>query len=155
MKRTINSGMTLVEILLVVAIIALLSAFIIPAINMAIRHRENSLCASHLRTAVATFEMYHSEVGNYPADKTPGEIPPEMNDYFSELNIDDWWSRPTELGGSWDWDNGYNFKYSVSISSPTKSSDQLVDFDRMVDDGNLSTGKFRKVGNQYHYILEQ
>jgi prepilin-type N-terminal cleavage/methylation domain-containing protein len=155
MKQTSNSGMTLVEILLVVTIVALLAAFLIPVVQKAIESRENSLCASHLRTAVAAFEMYRSEMGSYPADKTPSVTPPEMADYFADLRIDDWWSDTTELGGNWDWDNGYNFKYSVSISSPTRSTDQLTDFDRLVDDGNLSTGKFRKVGNQYHYILEE
>jgi prepilin-type N-terminal cleavage/methylation domain-containing protein len=155
MKRLTNRGMTLVEVLLVVTIIAMLAAFIIPAVNGAIRSRENSQCASRLRTAVAAFTMYRSEMGSYPADKNPGQIPPEMTDYFAHLKITNWWSSVTELGGNWDWDNGYNFRFSVSISAPTKSTAQLTDFDRLVDDGDLSTGKFRKVGSQYHYILEQ
>lgn len=155
MKRHTNRGMTLVEILLVVALVAMLTAILVPVVNVAIRSRENSQCASHLRTAVAAFTMYRSETGSYPADKNPGQIPPEMTDYFAQLQITNWWSRATELGGQWDWDNGYNFKYSVSISSPTKSTDQLTDFDRLIDDGNLAAGKFRKVGSQYHYILEQ
>lgn len=155
MKRLTNRGMTLVEVLLVVTIIAMLAAFIIPAVNGAIRSRENSQCASHLRTAVAAFTMYRSEMGSYPADKNPGQIPPEMTDYFSQLKITNWWSSVTELGGNWDWDNGYHYSYSVSISAPTKSTAQLTDFDRLVDDGNLTTGNFRKSGTQYHYILEQ
>ena len=156
MKRQgYRDGMTLVEVLLVVTIIGILAAFLIPAINHAIRSRENARAASKLRTAVAAFTMYRSEMGSYPADKNPGQIPPEMTDYFAELNIDDWWSSATELGGNWDWDNGYHYKYSVSISAPTKSTDQLTDFDRMIDDGNLSTGFFRKSSTQYHYIIEQ
>lgn len=155
MQKRTNSGMTLVEILMVVTIIGLLAAFIIPAVTAALRSRENSQAASKLRRAVTVFEMYRSENGSYPADVNPGVIPPEMNDYFTELNMDDWWSSPTELGGNWDWDNGYHFSYSVSISSPTKSADQLTDFDRLIDDGNLATGKFRQSDSQYHYILEQ
>ena len=153
MKSSSNSGMTLVELLLVVTVVALLSAFLIPVVKKAIESKENAQCASHLRTAAAAFEMYRSEMGSYPADRTPGVIPPEMADYFSDLNIDDWWSDATELGGRWDWDNGYHYQYSISISTPTKSSDQLTDFDRLIDDGNLLTGRFRKVGVQYHYIL--
>lgn len=163
MKQTLKKGMTLVEILLVVTIVALLLALLIPVVKKSIEGKENALCASHLRRAVAAFELYRSEMGSYPADKYPGQIPPEMSGYFQELNIydttdddheDEWWVKPTELGGYWDWDNGYNFKCSVSISNPSKT-EQMTDFDRLVDDGNLSTGKFRKVGTQYHYILEQ
>jgi len=147
--------MTVVEILLAVAIIAFLAAFLIPAAARGVRSRENARAAAKLRTAVAAFEMCRSETGNWPADRTPGVVPPEMTGYFEALNIDDWWSSATELGGGWDWDNGYNFKYSVSISSPTKSADQLLDFDRIIDDGNLNTGNFRRVGSQYHYIIER
>lgn len=155
MELNKKNGMTLVEIALAVTIIALIAAFLIPAFSNAIRSRENARCASRLRTAVAAFEMYRSENGSFPADRTPGVTPPEMTGYFESLNIDDWWGGATDLGGQWDWDNGYNFKYSVSISSPGKSAAQLTDFDRLVDDGNLSSGRFRKVGSQYHFIIEQ
>jgi prepilin-type N-terminal cleavage/methylation domain-containing protein len=148
-------GFTLVEILLAVTIIGLLAAFIIPVFNIAIRSRENAHCASKLRQVVAAFTMYRSEMGSYPADRNPGVIPPEMTDYFAELNIDDWWSSPTELGGGWDWDNGYHYNYSVSISAPTKSAVQLTEFDKLIDDGVLSTGNFRQSGTQYHYIIEK
>ena len=154
-KQNNKSGMTVVEVLLTAALIAFLAAFLIPSAIRAARSRENARAAGKLRTAVAAFEMYRSETGRWPADRTPGVVPPEMTNYFAAMNIDAWWSRPTELGGGWDWDNGYNFKYSVSISAPTKSADQLTDFDRIVDDGNLNTGNFRKVGTQYHYIIER
>ena len=101
------------------------------------------------------FELYAAETGGYPPDKGPGVIPPEMVDYyFPYFNID-WWTGTTELGGNWDWDNGYDgFNFSVSISSPTRSQSQMQDFDRLIDDGDLTTGNFRQVGTQYHYIIE-
>lgn len=159
MRPDYRCGFTLVEILLAVAIIGLLAALTVPTIDLTRRSRENAQAASKLRRAVAAFEMYRSEMGRYPADRNPGVIPPEMVGYFAELNIDDWWSSATELGGGWDWDNGYNFKYSVSISAPTKSEAQMKEFDSLVEKpgegGDLSTGFFRKVGVQYHYILEK
>jgi type II secretory pathway pseudopilin PulG len=147
--------MTLVEVLMAVAIIGLLAALMVPAYRMAIRHRQNAQTASRLRQAVTVFTLYRSENGRYPADRTPAVIPPEMTDYFAQFDIDDWWTQVTALGGRWDWDNGYNFKYSVSISTPTKPQSQLIEYDRLIDDGDLNTGKFRKVGVQYHYILEE
>lgn len=154
-RRDHRLGFTLVEMLLVVTIIGMLAAFLIPVVTQSIQNRQNAQAASKLRTAVAAFTLYRSEMGSYPADKNPGQIPPEITDYFTEFHINDWWSSPTELGGGWDWDNGYHYKYSVSISAPTKSIEQLTDFDRLVDDGNLSTGNFRQVGTQYHYIIEK
>ncbi len=156
MKQHANrQGMTLVEVLLAAAIIALLAAFIIPAFNVAVRSRENARCASKLLAAVQAFESYASETGSYPADKTPGVIPPEMAGYYFPYYKIDWWDDSTELGGQWDWDNDYHFALSVSIAAPAKSSTQMIEFDRLIDDGNLSTGNFRQVGTQYHYIIQQ
>jgi prepilin-type N-terminal cleavage/methylation domain-containing protein len=154
-KSDHRSGFTLIEILITVSVVGLLMVVLLPAVSRAISGRENARCASQLRSAVAAFEMYRSENGSFPADRTPGVTPPEMVSYFEAMNIDDWWGGATDMGGRWDWDNGYNFKYSVSISSPTKSAAQLTDFDKLIDDGNLSTGMFRKVGSQYHYIIER
>lgn len=147
--------MTLIEILVTVSIIALLATFLIPAVKAAVERRQNGLCASRMRIAVNAFELCRSENGSYPPDKTPAVIPPEMTDYFDDLGITAWWTQKTPVGGRWDWDNGYHYAYSVSISSPSASFDQLKDLDAMLDDGNLETGTFRKNGVQYHYILEE
>jgi len=147
-------GFTLIEALLVVAILGLLVAFIIPAVNLASRSRENALAARKLQTAVEAFELYAAETGGYPPDRTPGVIPPEMTDYYFPYFKIDWWGDSTELGGSWDWDNGYHFNFSVSIAVPTRSQAQMQEFDRLIDDGDLTTGNFRQVGTQYHYIIE-
>ncbi|NOU36743.1 MAG: type II secretion system protein [Kiritimatiellaceae bacterium] len=152
---TNRQGMTLVETLLMATIITVLAAFIIPVINVAIRSRENAECARKLRTAVLAFESYAAEIRSYPADTTPGVIPPEMANYYFPYYKIDWWGDPAELGGQWDWDNGYHFALSVSIAEPTKPSAQMIEFDRLIDDGNLSSGNFRQVGTQYHYIIQQ
>lgn len=156
MKKTVyRSGMTLVEIVMVVSIIGLLATFLVPAVAQAMKDRENARAASKLRQAVTAFNLYKSETGSYPADKTPGVIPPEMVDYFADMGITAWWSQKTEIGGNWDWDKGYHFAYSVSIARPARSVKQLQRFDALVDDGNLATGKFRAVGSQYHFIIEE
>lgn len=149
-----RDGMTMVELMMVVSIIALLSAILIPISKKAIEYKENSEVAHKLRTAIQAFELYRSEEGFYPPDKNPGITPDGMDEFFDYFNID-WWDETTEIGGMFDWDNGYNFPYSVSISKPTKSLSQLEDFDKMIDDGNLATGNLRAVGNHYHYILEE
>ena len=150
-----RSGMTLVEVLMVVTVIALLAAFFIPAINLASLNRDNQKCAYKLRTAVSAFELCASETGIYPANGSPGVTPTAMANYYFPYFKIDWWGQTTELGGNWSWNNGSPFKYSISITSSTKTTAQLTDFDKLVDDGDLNTGNFRKSGTGYHYIIEQ
>ena len=150
-----KKGMTLVEVLMVVAVVAMLGAFLIPAITTMLRQADNASAASQMRQAVSAFELYCSEHGSYPEDKNPGQTPPEMVAVFADMGIDEWWASSTDVGGRWDWDEGYHFAYSVSIAAPTASSKQMTRFDALVDDGDLSTGKFRAIGSQHHYIIEE
>lgn len=147
--------MTLVEVVIVASIIGLLAVALVPAVLNAVERRQNAVCASHMRIAINAFELYRSENGSYPADRTPTQIPPEMTDYFDDFGITGWWTDYNELGGRWDWDNGYHYAYSVSIAAPTASEKQLEELDAMLDDGDLATGNFRAYGSQYHYILEE
>jgi len=154
-KPVYRFGFTLVEILLVVTIVGMLAALIIPAVNLAARSRENVQAARKLQIAVEAFELCAAETGSYPADRSPGVIPPEMANYYFPYFKIDWWGNVTELGGAWDWDAGYHgFKFSVSICNPARSREQMEELDRMIDDGNLGSGSFRQVGTQYHYIIE-
>ncbi|MGE4489554.1 MAG: type II secretion system protein [Kiritimatiellales bacterium] len=151
-----KSGMTLVEVIIAVSIIGLMAVMIVPAVQHSVRSRQNSRCASQLRRAIAAFELYRSENGAYPPDQNvPGDLSVSgMNPYFDDLGID-WWAEETELGGRWDWDVGYHsIPASISIWKPTASAKQLLEFDRLVDDNDLATGRFRKIETQYHYILE-
>ena len=146
-------GMTLVEVLVVSSIIGLLAVCLIPAVNHSMQQRQNLEAATCLRSALSAFELFASEQGGYPPDRTPAVVPPEMAGYYFPYSGIDWWEDETPLGGSWDWDNGYNYAYSVSIHAPSRSVKQLEMFDAMIDDGDLSTGQFRRHGVHYHYIL--
>lgn len=150
-----KGGFTLIEAMIAASLVVLIVAILIPAVNMAKSSRENAQAARKLRTAVQAFELYAAEAGGYPPDVGPGVIPPEVESYYFPYFKISWWEDVTELGGSWDWDVGYHgFNFSVSICVPTKSQEQMTDFDRLIDDGNLSAGNFRKVDTQYHYIIE-
>jgi prepilin-type N-terminal cleavage/methylation domain-containing protein len=162
-----NQGMTLVEIMIAMSIIGLVLVVLVPTINKAVERRQNAITASHMRIAVNAFELCKGETGNYPEDVSRGVVPPEMTDYFETLGIlkkdadgnvvENWWSDENELGARWDWDKNNNFAYSVSFVDPRSSvsEKQLVEFDALVDDGNLETGNLRRVGTRYHYILEE
>lgn len=154
-KSRLRMGMTLVEIMITVSIIGLLAVCLVPAVNHSMKQRENLNAATHLRAALSAFELYASEQGGYPADRTPSVVPPEMAGYYFPYYKIDWWTDETPLGGNWDWDNGFNYAYSVSIHAPNRSENQLEMLDAMIDDGDLTTGLFRRQGSHYHYIIRE
>jgi len=52
---------------------------------------------------------------------------------------------------------GCNIEWTpgVSVYRPNMSDAQMADIDLMIDDGDLSTGCFRKRGDGFNYIIEQ
>ena len=81
-----SSGFTLVEIMVVVAIIALLSAVLIPNMVRARTSANDAAAKGTLKTISTAMETYMSSNGNYPATTTAllGAAPPYLNkDYFA------------------------------------------------------------------------
>lgn len=150
-----RNGFTLLEMLLAVSIIGMLAVVLIPTFNLAMRSRQNALCANKLRMAVEAFELYAADEGAFPPSGQPGVIPPLMADYYFPYFKIDWWGNTTELGGNWSWNIDLDgIHASVSINAPTALQPQMTDLDRLIDDGNLATGRFRQVGTKYNFIIE-
>jgi len=61
----------------------------------------------------------------------------------------------TPLGGYFNWEGPNNYSYAgVAIEAPSVEENLLVKLDKMLDDGNLNSGIFRKTPNsRYTYIL--
>ncbi len=102
-------GFTLVELLVVVAIIALLISILLPSLSKAKDLARSAVCLSHLSGAGKGFQMYAAEYDDYiPGPNTSGTKwrnwtgrPPKWDDSDSPntpLQADDWMS-PT-LGNS-------------------------------------------------------
>ena len=90
MKKLNKSGFTLVEIMIVVAIIALLAAIAIPNLLRAKLSANDALAASALRTMSTSSETFGTaNNGNYPSDMTSltGATPPYIQkDYCGTTN---------------------------------------------------------------------
>lgn len=144
------AGFTLVEIMIVVVIIGLLAALAFPAFQK-VRHRaQNTAFANDLRQVRAAAEQYILEMGAYPEDGYPGSFPPALVEYMPT----DIASRPTPVGGFWDWDcDQFGFKAGVSVYEPMADEGQMLEVDRLVDDGDLSTGRFRARSQGYIYVI--
>jgi len=149
-----NAGFTLVEIMIVVAIIALLAVIAVPSFLRARQRSQNAKFINALRVAADAIDLYATEnPGRYPADVYASILPPELVGYLDQT-LD--WTAPTPIGGNWDWDfNVFSIKAGVTVDSPGVNVEQLTEIDRQFDDGDLSTGRFRiTAANRYSCIIE-
>ncbi len=152
MTDRVHQGFTLVEIMIVVAIIALLAVIALPAFSRARLTSQNVRFINDVRIATGAFQQYALDIGRYPADVTPGVIPSGMREYLQGIR----WTEDTPINGRWDWDNGqFGVKAGVSVYYGADMQDaRLIDIDRKIDDGNLDTGNFRKRSQGYIAIIE-
>ncbi len=165
MRKNINSkiaAFTLVETVLVVSLIGILAAVLVPSIARGMRYIENRAVAQKFHQAVLAFEEYHADHNAWPANAYPGNIPTEMANnggYYFKTHGIDWWADDTGIGGLWDWDYYSSLGAYISIPSPTISDEQLLELDRILDDGSLTNGVFQKgvnpgFANDYSFIAD-
>ena len=149
-----RSAFTLVEIMIVVSIIALLAMIAVPSFMRARERSRAAMFINDLRIATSAFELYAMEHnGSYPPDVSRAIVPAGMATYFGpKLQF----TRPTPIGGNWDWDGGaFGFTANVSVVGAPLSNAQMIEIDTQIDDGNLTTGKFRSLGGgRYTDIIQ-
>ncbi|MFQ3609975.1 MAG: prepilin-type N-terminal cleavage/methylation domain-containing protein [Fimbriimonadales bacterium] len=86
-RRRPELGLSLVELLVVVAIIALLVALLLPVLHQARKRSYTSTCISNLRQLVAAATMYRNDYGEYPLYME------EMTGYVKDSRL---WICPAE-----------------------------------------------------------
>jgi len=152
MRRT--GGFTLVEIMIVVAIIALLAVIALPSFLRARQESQNAKFMNALRVATSAIELYATENRGYPVDANRGVIPPGLATYLDETLG---WTGQTPIGGQWDWDfNVFGFTAAISVVGATAGVEQLTAIDTKYDDGDLETGRFRSTAaGRYSDIIER
>lgn len=153
------AGFGLLELTIVGAVIGILAVICIPMIQEALRRTHDTQFCNNLRILTdGVVGPYAMEHGDYPPDEPPGVLPPALKDYLPR-KFD--WSKPTPIGGKWDWNraperNSVSSECyaSLGVYSPERTSIQMAEIDRRIDDGDLATGRFRAGTNGYFWCIE-
>lgn len=150
--RPRRKGFTLLEIMIVVAIIGMLSTIAIPAFKKVTQASQNTQTAANFRIFRAAFEHFAMEWGDYPYDESEGVFPADMQGYLHEKQ----WEVTPGIGGKWDWEqDAVGIWAGISVTDPTADVEQLRKLDELMDDGNLSTGSLRQNGGRITYVIEE
>ncbi len=154
MRKLRNNGFTLVEILIVVAIIADLAVMVLPSFARARLREQNTQFANDIRVISGAFEQYAAERNRWPAEAGPSTIPPGMELFLGNRIA----FNATPVGGAWDWEynvGGVKAAIAVNLTGAYNDPTRMQGVDAIFDDGILTTGAFRQTsGNKYIYVLE-
>lgn len=147
-----SAGFTLVEIMVVVVIIGLIALLAFPAFSKARQSSQNSRFISDLRVFAQAFENYSLLNAAWPPNTGSGTVPLGMADEIRHAS----WTVANSVGGRWNWDfNNTGVIAGIAVTNVTATDLQMTMIDRRIDDGDLTTGLFRKVGMRFIYILEE
>jgi type II secretory pathway pseudopilin PulG len=153
MLKSKRSAFTLVELMIIVAIMADVMVVALPAYIRARNTAQNAKFNTDLRTAVSAFEMYAAENNRYPSDAGTSMIPAGMAQYLAGVP----WSSRNSISTAWDWQPGHEGSTAAIriISDHSLDDLRMQDIDIRMDNGILGTGNFRKVDEKnYYYIIE-
>jgi type II secretory pathway pseudopilin PulG len=153
MKKSTRSAFTLVELMIIVAILADLAIIALPAFIRSRNMAQNTKFISDLRTASGAFEMYAAENNKYPASTAAGTVPSGMPVYLHGFP----WTSGNSIGGDWEWQLGYQGTTAAVVSAFPHAMDdiRMTDIDTRFDNGILATGAFRQAdSSHYFYIVE-
>ena len=147
-----ENAFTLMELLVVVAIVGVLSAIAIPQFQEFRLRSQLSATFAEFKLFEKALIAYNMDANSYPVDTLPGVYPTEMrsviqNSFFSET---------TPIGGRYDYEGPPNWNIagiSVRNSGHPLNAPEWSTLDSMIDDGDLSTGKFRRERDWYVYVI--
>ncbi len=154
MKRgNTHQGFTLLEILVVVVLLGILSSIAIVTFGDPGREAKNAAFVTSLRQFYRAIQIVRvANGGEYPPDRTPSQLPAGAEKYIRASD----WAAITPIGGRWDWDYlQFGVTAGISVYRPDSTVEEMREIDSMLDDGNLSTGRFRARTAGYIYIMEE
>jgi prepilin-type N-terminal cleavage/methylation domain-containing protein len=155
-RQQSGPGFTLVELLIVVVILAILAAVVIPTFKDASKESKRNRFVDNLRTFITAAQYATEKNGDVIEDASSGNLPAELAGLVPASS----WENGTPMDGVWDSEKasfGFASSIGVHYSSGTNPGDaEWTQVDALVDDGDLTTGAFRKLASdRYYFILKE
>ena len=159
MKKDVNNaGFTLVEIMIVVAIIGILNVLVMPAFRKARLDSIATRVAEEFRVYSGAFTMQAAESGSWPVRRARGKMPPELEGFIRKEVFEE----ETIIGGKWRWVGPSRrqirkgkSRASLDIRNIRRANRELlVRIDEILDDGDLRSGQVQGRGSSLSFILE-
>ncbi|MEM6749910.1 MAG: type II secretion system protein [Planctomycetota bacterium] len=152
-RRAAACAFTLVEILIVVAILGILAAIVVPQFASATASAGQSAFATNVRAYAQANALYYQDFGEYFEDSGTGNAPVMFGEYFDVADFE----SETPIGGEWDFENngvgGYEAAVGVVFTGAGTTQDDafMEQVDRIFDDGDLANGGFREIEDNVRY----
>jgi prepilin-type N-terminal cleavage/methylation domain-containing protein len=153
--RADHGGFTLVEIMIVVAIIGLLCAIAIPGISNARTMSQRVYLTEEIKDTAEAFEMYEADhngmlplqsPGSSMVISTAGVVPPGMSVYMPKNSH---WTNGSY--GTWYWiywpQAVPGYQAMIYLYNPQMTDADIAFFDQKLDDGNPNTGSIIEYGS--------
>ena len=150
-----RSAFTLIEVLIVVVILGIIASMVLGNVSGSVTGTREQTFVRALKGYSGAVQMYHARESSYPTKATAGVIPPEFQSYLQAGA----WDLPTPVGGQWDIDrqeSQLTMGIGVDFGGTQPPLETMTEIDRIMDDGNLATGRFRRFGTaKFYHVLEE
>lgn len=145
---------TLIEILIVVVILGILASIVTTQFASAFGEAERTAFVTDLRAYLKGAEAFYLDTSTYPPATDTGDVPTGFENYVDAGR----WQRITPIGGSWDVEfNSYGVESALGVhfesSAAIPDDDFMISIDRVIDDGDIDTGRFRRLAADRFYFV--
>ncbi len=158
MARRCCKGFTIIEILIVVVLLGLLAAVVVISFGNNRKDAQQIAFINSVKVLANAAQVYWARTGEHLENAASGTVPAGWDSYIDARK----WTQLTPIGGLWDVEKdsyGIQSAFGVDFANgggEDRDDAYMLDIDKTMDNGDLSTGRFRKIApGRYYFILMQ